>query len=376
MGKNSFCVLGLEYGGHDTSASILVDGEIVAACEQERFDLKKHSRAFPHAAINECLKIAGMRDINECNEIAVGGDHIDSIRKVYLEPALKDVKRIEFLLNDAERLKSFLNFEQVVREQLKFTGNFSFHRHHLCHLATAYYPSGFDEAVLVSYDGMGEVETAMLGHGKKGNIEIINNENHYPHSLGLFYSALTFYLGWKHHCDEGIVMGLAPFGDPEALISKSKKRYIDVFREIIYPKEKLKFEIDLSWIEYQNKRDTWISTKFTNLFGPKRNYADPITQHHKNIAAALQLRLEELVLSQLKHIREETGIKYLCISGGVGLNCSLNGKISDAKIFDEIFVQPASGDAGISLGAAMMASKRKLGENMKPLKDHNFYLGS
>jgi len=372
MINSSFSALGIQYGGHDTSASLLVNGEIVTACEQERFDLVKHSRAFPIDAINECLKIAGLKDINQIDVVAYGADILDCIKKVYLEPALKDIKRIEFLLNDAERLKSFLNHESIIREKTSYKGKISFFRHHLCHLASAYYPSGFKDALLVSYDGMGEIETSMIGEGTNGNIKILNDENHYPHSLGLFYSAITYYLGWKHHCDEGIIMGLAPYGNPYDFINDTGKTYIDIFRKIISSVSDTKYEIDLSWIEYHNKRDTWISEKFIKYFGPKKEYNDNLTQHHKNIAAALQLRTEEIVLSQLKHFQKQTGKKNICISGGVGLNCSLNGKILNSKLFDEIFVQPASGDAGVSLGAAILASKDKF----KVKKHHNFYLGA
>ena len=280
------------------------------------------------------------------------------------------------MLDDAGRLKEFLKHEEIIREKTTYRGTVNFYRHHLCHLASAYYPSGFEEALLVSYDGMGEIETAMVGVGSSGSIEVIDDSNHYPHSLGLFYSAITFFLGWKHHCDEGIIMGLAPFGNPNAKIESTGKSYIDVFREIIFPVDNLKFEIDLSWIEYHNKRDTWVSEKFTNVFGKKRNYEEPITDHHKNIAAALQQRLEEIVIPQLRFLKSTTGKSKLCVSGGVGLNCSLNGKILASKIFDEVFIQPASGDAGVSLGAALLASRKNFKEQTTICKNHNSYLGS
>ena len=370
-----FKVLGIEYGGHDTSATLMINGKIEAACEQERFDLKKHSRAFPKDAIQECLKIAGVK-IDDLDEISFGGDYIDMIRKVYLKPALEKKERIEFLINDIERIKKFFNFEQIIRNETNYKGQINFYRHHLCHLASTYFPSGFNNSLIVSYDGMGEIETGMIGIGDKGRIKIIDDVNRYPHSLGLIYSALTFYLGWKHHCDEGIIMGLAPFGDYNAEVPNKKKTYLQFFEEIVLEKGPLNYQIDLSWIEYHKKRDTWISSKFEKTFGKKRNYDEDITNHHKNIAAALQKRLEDVVLNQLKWLKKKFNKNQLCISGGVGLNCSLNGKIEKSRIFEEIFVQPASGDAGISLGSAYLATSKFYNYNMLPKKNHNFYLGS
>lgn len=376
MPEKKFITLGIEYGGHDTSASLLVNGQVVAACEQERFDLVKHSRAFPTEAIKECLKISGLKNISSVDEIAYSGDYLDMINKVYLRPAMRDPRRIEFLLDDAERIRGYLSFEKTIREKLGYRGKISFFRHHLCHLASAYFPSGFNDALLVSYDGMGEIETSMIGVGNRGQIKIVDDKNWYPHSLGLLYSAVTFFLGWQHHCDEGIIMGLASYGNPNEIVEGQSKSYIEIFREILKVTGHLSFEVDVSWIEYQNQRDTWVSEKFINVFGKKRSSCDTVNQKHKNIAAALQLRIEEVVLDQLAYLREKTGHNKICIAGGVGLNCSLNGKIIQSKIFEEIFVQPASGDAGVSLGAAFLASRRELGNAVIPRRNHEYSLGS
>mgnify|MGYP001997881022 CR=1 FL=1 len=251
----------------------------------------------------------------------------------------------------------------------------NFFRHHLCHLASCYYPSGFKNALLVSYDGMGEIETGMIAKGVDGDIEILQDKVYYPNSLGLIYSAITYFLGWKHHCDEGIIMGLAPFGDYNSLIPGQKKTYLEVFKEIVIPKGEKDYKINLDYIDYHKKRDVWVSKKFKKIFGNVRNYNDPLKLHHKNIAAALQKTIEDIVLSQLSYFRKKTNLKKLCISGGVGLNCSLNGKISQSNLFDEIFVQPASGDAGISFGSTLLAEKKRL-KKLKPKKNHNFYIGS
>ena len=186
---------------------LLVVG-LVAACEEERYVKKKHTREFPTSAINDCLHKANTT-IDEVNEIAITYDPIFAIRENYLKSGLEDEKRIEFLINDIGRIKQLYNIKELIREKTNFKGNIEFHLHHLCHLASSYFVSGFDEALLVSHDGMGEIECSLFGTGKNGEITTIHSGSRYPNSLGLFYSAITHYLGWKHHCDEGIVMGLA-----------------------------------------------------------------------------------------------------------------------------------------------------------------------
>ena len=367
-------ILSIKFGGHDTAAALMIDGVPVAACEQERYTFDKHSRLFPIDAIDDCLAIANIT-IDQVDEIAFVNDLLYYIREIYLRPALENDDRIGFLIKDIDRIKNAYTMEDLIREKTGFKGPISFHRHHLCHLASAYYPSGFEDALLVSFDGMAESETGMLATGINGEIEIIAADVHYPHSLGLIYSAITFFLGWMHHCDEGIIMGLAPFGDANAIIPGSEKTYADIFSEIIIETGPYTYEIDQSWMSYFEVRDKWVSDKFTKIFGPKRDYNDPLTDHHKNIAAALQKRLEDVALRQLRHARKETGLNRLCLAGGVALNCSMNGKILQSGIFDEIFVQPASGDQGTTIGACFLAHQKR-GNSVKPRKWHNFYLGS
>ncbi len=367
-------VLGIRYGGHDSAASLMIDGEIIAASSQERYDYNKHSRAFPLDAIKDCLKTADL-DINELDEIAFANDPIYHINEFYLKSALSDKERIPFLFNDAQKIKMNFEMEKITRDFTGFNGSIKFYRHHMCHLTSAYYPSGFNEAVLLSLDGMGEMETGIYAVGRDGKIDILHDSTKYPHSLGLIYSAITFYLGWKHHCDEGIIMGLASFGKPHAQIPNSEMTYYELFCEVIQEKGDYDYELNKDWIVFDKVRDKWVSDKFYDLMGPKRNYEDEITEHHQNIAAALQLRLETVVLNHLKKLRKHTGINKLCIAGGVGLNCSMNGVIEKSGIFDEIFVQPASGDDGSTLGACFVATL-EAGIELKPKKNHNYYLGS
>lgn len=372
--KKRTIILGINFGGHDTAACLMIDGRIVAACEQERYTRDKHSRLFPNDAIRDCLNIADIT-INDVTEISFGFDPMHSIRETYLRTALENDDRIGFLINDIEKIKERFEMEQRIRKETGFNSQIVFHRHHVTHLASAYYPSGFKNALLYSIDGMGEIETTLMGSGREGKIDIVHQGNRYPHSFGLLYSAITFYLGWKHHCDEGIVMGLAPYGDPYAIIPRSNKTYSDVFKQIIYETGDYDIEVGLDWVSYHKTRDTWVSEKFIKLFGPKRESGSPIQQHYKNIAAALQKRLEEIVLNQLRKARSQFGFNKLCLAGGVALNCSMNGAIEASGIFNEIFVQPASGDQGSAIGACYLSYER-YDKNLKPKMDLDNLKGS
>tara|TARA_Y100001936_G_C16084705_1_gene680749 strand:+ start:199 stop:1926 length:1728 start_codon:yes stop_codon:yes gene_type:complete len=372
--KDSLNILGINYGGHDTSACLIINEKLIAACEEERYSKIKHTREFPINAINDCLKIGNI-SIDELDEIALSIDPVYLIRENYLKSALEDEERIEFLINDIERIKQSYNIKEIIREKTKFKGTIRYHLHHHCHLASSYYVSGFDEALLVSHDGIGEIESSHFGVGKNGEISTIHKGTRYPNSLGLIYSAITHYLGWKHHSDEGIIMGLAPYGDDTKIIPDYGKTYRNVFKEIILEDGDFDFIIEPSWISYYHVRDKWISEKFIDVFGPIRKPETDVTEHHKNIAAALQNRIEEIILKQLKIAKERFQLKKLCFAGGVALNCVLNGKITENNLFDEIFVQPASGDNGAALGACLLSHKILKG-NLSSKKIHDFYLGS
>jgi len=372
--KKQFKILGICYGGHDTSATLMIDGKLISACEEERYNKEKHTRKFPSSAINDCLKKSEL-EISDIDEISLIYDPVYAIRETYLKTALNDETRIGFLISDIDKISSLYNIEKTIREQTKFSGKISFHLHHLCHFASSYYVSGFDEALLASFDGMGEIESTLLGVGKGNEISIVHNGNRYPNSLGLFYSAITHYLGWKHHSDEGIIMGLAPYGNSQNTVPNSSKSYKEFFEEIIYETGDFEYVIDKSWISYYNVRDKWISDKFLETFGPKRNSDEPLENRHKDIAAALQERIEFIIIAQLKRARKKFNLKKLCLAGGVALNCSLNGKIIEENIFDEIFVQPASGDNGAATGACFLSHKQLTNEFI-PEKYHDYYLGS
>ena len=367
-------ILGIKYGGHDTSAALMINGKLIAACAQERFTLDKHSRKFPIDAVNECLKIGKLK-IDDIDEVAFVNDLKSYIREIYLKPAIHNDKRLKFMFTDIERITRAFNMKSIIRKNLKYEGKIEFYRHHLCHVASAYYPSRFKNALCFSLDGVGEYETGMIVGGKNGNLKVLSSENVYPNSLGLAYSAITFFLGWNHHCDEGIIMGLAPFGNSKNIIPKTKKSYISIFRKIIKETGDFSYEVDPFYLNYYDQRDKWVSENFIKIFGKKRKYGDRINQNHKDIAAALQDRLEEIVIKQLEKAKKKFNFENLCLAGGVSLNCSMNGKILDKKIFKKIFITPASGDDGCAIGACYLAYKKK-NKKITVKENQSFYLGS
>ena len=367
-------ILGINIESHDTSAALIIDGRLICAFEEERFNKKKHTRAFPINAIKECLKFSKNK-INSIDYIAVSTDPIRHIRKFWLEGAIKHDYRLKMMLDEKDSMQNFYNIENLIRSTLKYKKKIKYYKHHLNHLTSCYYPSNFKKALVVSYDGVGEGETGYFSIGNKNKIKVIHKNNLFPNSLGLLYAAITSYLGWRYSYDEGIIMGLASYGNPNSKIPKNKKTYIQVFREIINYKNNLNINIDTDWITFHKERDTWISEKFIKVFGKKRKYENRLTQHHKDIAAALQLRLEEIVLHQLRFLKKKYKLSKLCLAGGVALNCSMNGMIAKSKIFDEIFVQPASSDAGLSIGAAINCSL-EFQPKKKLIFESNCYLGS
>lgn len=367
-------ILGLNIG-HDSSASILDNGLLVAACEEERYNKEKHTKDFPVNAVKDCLKIAKI-GISKVDIISVGFLPKKYIKEFFLKPALDDHQRVSKIIEGSEKLKLYYNLEHIIRQKLKFKKKIEFNDHHMNHLASTYYPSNFKKSIVISYDGMGELETGYFATANEGRIKVFHKKNLFPDSLGLIYSAITAYLGWKPNCDEGIIMGLASYGKPKSKIKNSNKTYIDVFRKIIQNKFGLDYIINRDFITFHKERDTWVSDEFIKLFGKRKKYNEKITQNHKNIAAALQLRLEEIVLSHLKYIKKKfPDYEYLCLAGGVALNCSLNGKISQSKIFKKIFIQPASGDAGLAIGTTIVSFIKY--KDYKNLNFSNYsYLGS
>ena len=344
-------ILGISAFYHDSAACILVDGKIVAAAQEERFTRKKHDPNYPHNAIEFVLKYANLK-LSEVDQIVF-----------FEKPFLKFERLLETYVAFAP--KGFLSFAKAmplwIKEKLfqknllfnklkkhdenyKSDKNIFFSDHHLSHAASAFFPSPFDEAVVLTADGVGEWATTTIAVGKNENLEI-KKEIHFPHSLGLLYSAFTYYTGFKVNSGEYKLMGLAPYGNPI---------YLDKVKQLIDLKEDGTFRLDQKYFNYATGL-TMTNKKFDNLFGqkPRNPQNEKITQFHMDIAASIQKVTEEVMINLAKSIRKEYGIKNLCLAGGVALNCVANGKILKEKIFDNIWIQPAAGDAGGSLGAAL-----------------------
>ena len=344
-------ILGISAFYHDSAACILIDGKIIAAAQEERFTRKKHDASYPKNAINFVLNYANLNLSN-----------VDQI--VFFEkPFLKFERLLETYVAFAP--KGFFSFSKAmplwIKEKLfqknlifnklkehdknyKSDENIFFSDHHLSHAASAFFPSPFQEAVVLTADGVGEWATTTVAIGKDNDLEI-KKEIHFPHSLGLLYSAFTYYTGFKVNSGEYKLMGLAPYGNP---------KYENKIKELIDIKDDGSFRLNQKYFNYATGL-TMTNDHFHNLFGqkPRNPKNERLTQFHMDIASSIQKVTEEIMIKLAKAIRNEYGIKNLCLAGGVALNCVANGKILKEKIFDNIWIQPAAGDAGGSLGAAL-----------------------
>jgi carbamoyltransferase len=343
-------VLGISAFYHDSAAALVEDGRIVAAAQEERFTRKKHDSSFPKNAIAYCLEEAGV----ELDEL----DHA----VFYDKPFLKFERLLETYLTFAPRgfssfrmamplwLKEKLFQKSLLKGELKkFAPSFDVNRllfceHHLSHAASAFYPSPFEDAAVLTMDGVGEWATTSAAMGSGKNLEVFQ-EIHFPHSLGLLYSAFTYYTGFKVNSGEYKVMGLAPYGEP-----KYKKLILD---NLIDLKPDGSFRLDLSYFDYCTGL-TMTNERFSALFGePVRSPEKLLTNFHMDIAASIQAVLDEVVLRLTRGLAKKTGSKNLCLAGGVALNCVANGKVLFDGAFENIWIQPAAGDAGGAVGAAL-----------------------
>lgn len=346
-------VLGISAFYHDSAAALIEDGGIVAAAQEERFTRKKHDAAFPDNAVEYCLSAAG-----------ASLDNIDYVC-FYDKPLLKFERLLETYLAFAPR--GFSSFRMAMplwlREKLflkdllvKSLHTFSskkfneerllFSEHHLSHAASAFFPSPFEEAAVLTMDGVGEWATTSLSWGKGNTLEV-QREMHFPHSLGLLYSAFTYYTGFKVNSGEYKVMGLAPYGEP--------KYAALILDHLVDLKPDGSFRLNLDYFDYCTGL-TMTNSRFDQLFsGPRRAPESPLTQREMDLAASVQAVTEEVVLRLTRAIKSETGAKNLCLAGGVALNCVANGKVLRDHQFENIWIQPASGDAGGALGAAFVA---------------------
>ena len=347
-------ILGISSFYHDSAACLIFDGEIIAAAQEERFSRIKHDPSFPHRAIQYCI-----------NEANIPPSKIEKVI-FYEKPFLKFERLIETYLAFAPKgFKSFASsmplwikeklyqkynlikfLEDSLCANIDWSDRLLFSEHHLSHAASAFYPSPFESAAILTMDGVGEWATTSLAVGEKNELKIIK-EIHFPHSLGLLYSAFTYFCGFKVNCGEYKLMGLAPYGNP---------KYIDLIKnKLVDIKDDGSFFLDMSYFDFCVGL-TMTNKKFNKLFGGlPRDSDQEISQREMDMAASIQKVAEEIIVKLARNIAKETGHKNICLAGGVALNCVANGVLIREKIFDAVWIQPAAGDAGGALGAALVA---------------------
>ena len=348
----SVSVLGISCFYHDSAATLLVDGEIVSAVQEERFTRNKHDDSFPIEAIKFILS-SNKISLSEIDYVVFYEKpflKFERLLETYVACAPKGFKQFSIamptwvkdkLFQKNQIIKFLNNIDNTFNDEKKIL----FSEHHLSHAASAFYPSPFSEAIVLTADGVGEWATTTVAIGKNRNLEIIKEIN-FPHSLGLLYSSFTYYIGFKVNSGEYKLMGLAPYGKPT---------YADIIKkELININNDGSFWLNQKYFDYMTGLKM-INSKFENLFGRKtRNpLKDKIEQFHMDIASSIQKVTEEILIKILKNLKVEYKIENLCLAGGVALNCVANGKILKEKIFKNIWIQPAAGDAGGSLGAAL-----------------------
>ena len=351
-------VLGISGFYHDAAAAIVCDGDIVAAAQEERFTRVKHDPGFPQKAIEYCLR-----------EAKVAPDDISAVA-FYEKPLTKFERLLETYVSYAPAgfasfrraipiwLKQKVHLPRVMDRGLKgrYKGRYVFPEHHESHAASAFFPSPFEEAAILTIDGVGEWATAACGVGRGNRIEL-THELRFPHSLGLLYSAFTYYTGFKVNSGEYKLMGLAPYGEP---------RYAGaIFEKLIDLKEDGSFRMDLGYFNYCQGL-TMTSARFHDLFGgPPRKPESAVTQKDMDLAASIQVVTEEIIDRMVRHLHRQTGMKNLCLAGGVALNCVANGRLLREGPFERLWVQPAAGDAGGALGAALLVWHQLMGHERR-----------
>ncbi len=377
-------ILGISAFYHDSATAIIDDGQIIAAAQEERFTRKKHDASFPSNAVSFCLEYSGL-DLDDLDAVVF-----------YDKPLLKFERLLETYYSFAPRgIRSFITaipvwlrekmfLKRLIHKELESVQPFDkkklkflFPEHHLSHAASAFYPSPFEDAAIITVDGVGEWATASICKGEGSKISILK-ELRFPHSLGLLYSAFTYFLGFRVNSGEYKLMGLAPYGNPD---SEEVKRYIQIIKDnLLELKDDGSIWLNQKYFNYATGLRMVRDKKWEELFGfPKRNAESPLEQKHCNLGLAIQKITEESIIKLANEAQKLTNSKNLCMAGGVALNCVANGKLLKTGIFDNVFIQPAAGDAGGSLGAALAAHHIYFGKerylNGTPDSMQGAYLG-
>ena len=360
-------ILGISAYYHDSAAALLKDGEIIAAAQEERYTRIKHDQNFPINAVNYCLKEAGINS-NDLDYVAF-----------YDKPFIKFERILETYLSFSPLgIRSFIKaiplwikkkiwMADHIRKELNYDGEILFPEHHESHAASAFFPSPFNSAAFLTIDGVGEWATTSFGIGKGNQVKILS-ELHFPHSLGLLYSAFTYFTGFKVNSGEYKVMGLAPYGEPK-YVQRIYDRLIDL-------KEDGSFKLNMDYFNYCAGL-TMTNGKFADLFdGPPRKPETKLTQREMDLARAVQEVTEEIMIRMARNVKKITGEKYLCLAGGVALNCVGNGKLLRSGLFEDIWIQPAAGDAGGAIGSAYIAYHHHLNNPVREKNGRDLQKGS
>ena len=356
-------ILGISCYYHDSAATLLKDGEVIFASQEERYTRKKHDDALPVHAIDAALAFAGIT-INDIDAIGFYEKPLLKFFDRILQTYFKVWPRGFFQYHKAmqEWMMKKLWIPNNIQKELGYKGPIYFIPHHESHAASSYFVSGFDDATIVTVDGVGEWATTTIGYGKGTDLKL-KQEIHFPHSLGLLYSAVTYYLGFKVNSAEYKVMGLAPYGEP---------KYMEQMYKLIDIKDDGSFALNMEYFTYEYGM-TMTGKKFEKLFGqPRRNSESTLTQFHKDVARSMQELTNELMLKIAHYAQHICPSKNLCLAGGVALNCVANGHILRAGLFDHIFIQPAAGDAGGALGVALAIWHRIFHGSKCPKMEHVF----
>lgn len=363
-------ILGISAFYHDSAAALIKDGEIIAAAQEERFTRKKHDPSFPVNAVKFCLEYEGIT-IDDLEAIVFYDKPLlkfERLLETYYFTTPKSL--VQFLSAIPVWIKEKLMIKKTIKNSLKEINDFDekklnilFSEHHLSHIASAFYPSPFEKAAILTIDGVGEWATSTLAYGEGGNIKLLK-ELLFPNSVGLLYSSFTYFLGFKVNSGEYKLMGLAPYGNPNSeQVKKYKQLILDNLVDI---KEDGSIYLNQDYFQYTYGLKMINEEKWESLFGFKtRKPETPIEQHHCDLALAIQEITEDIVIKMAKHIKDITGADNLCMAGGVALNCVANGKLLKTGMFKDIWIQPAAGDAGGALGAALAVYYMKYGRPRK-----------
>lgn len=359
-------ILGFDCYGHDSAAAIIRDGHMLGLVEEERFLRRKHVADFPEQSIRWCCQIAGISPPELDHVVYYWNPRLGRLRRA-LHLLRYFPRSLELVRSRGDKEWNMLRIRRTLRERLGITDRTQLHfpEHHLCHAASAFLTSPFDQAAILTIDAAGEFDCTWLGLGRGLDMHCLRKMR-FPNSIGLVYGAVTEFLGFRFASGEGKVMGLAPYGDPD--------RYIDRFRDIIRLAPDGHYQVDLSYFAFHYRgRPHWFSPKFHEAFGPARPPEAELTQHHRDVAAALQRRTEEVGLHLARWLRETTGLNRVCLAGGVCLNSVMNGRILLEGVFDEVVVQPAANDAGTALGACYWLWNTRMRQPRSYVFEHAYF---